>query len=71
MTTGDHWERRVLDPTIRAEVRHYDGAYIVTTGDPSEHFIGPMPHTLAVNSAAIHNGMHGHEALADRRGVTS
>jgi len=62
----DFPERRVLDPTIRADVFHYESAYEVRAG---EGRIGPVPLEAAYATAHIHNVHNGHEALTDRREV--
>ena len=68
MTPRDFPERRVLDPTIRADVFHYEGAYEVRTKDER---IGPMTCPAAYDAAMVHNAMFGHgnpaDHLTDRR----
>jgi hypothetical protein len=61
----DHMERRVLDPTMRAEPFHLNGAYAVKTGNGT-----PIIHAdadSAWSQAMIHNHIHGHELIVDRR----
>ena len=64
MTPRDFPERRVLDPTIRADVFHFESAYEVRAG---EGRIGPMTLDAAYNSAYVHNLHHGFDTITDRR----
>ena len=64
MTARNFPERRVLDPTIRADVFHYEGAYEVRTG---EGRMGPMSFEAAYHSAYLHNLHHRFEPFTDRR----
>lgn len=50
-------DRRVLDPSVYAQVIHFEGAYAVSTGvtENGQGRIGPMPYEDAWRTAFIHN----------------
>lgn len=58
-------DRRVLDPAMRAEVHHVSGIYGVKTGDGP--FVLHTNFADAHRQALVHNHMHGHELIVDRR----
>ena len=65
MNTSTHIDRRVLDPTQRAEIAHFNGGYDVVAG---EGRIWRETYEEAYVSAYLHNAMNGFEVRgADRR----
>jgi len=64
MQTSTHLDRRVPDPTQRAEIAHLNGGYDVIAG---EGRIWHETYQDAWTSAYLHNSMCGHAVRTDDR----